>query len=707
MPWRHVLRGFCLIALLITSLAARPVAADVLLRVGLATDLPQVDLPCCDTRQSVQMGELRLDLGSTTRVTAAGGTRGQASYRLQVAALKDEAQAQGFATSLKKRSQMTADVVFDAGTDLYRVRAGNFATREEAEKGRASLQPLGLAEAWIVAEGGGLQDAALEVEQGGKTFKIAGRWLEVTAPEEVGIRWDKVTYRGKLLVFLNDRGRLNVINELPLEEYLRGVVPREMGPELFNQLEALKAQTVAARTYTVRNLGEFAEEGYDICSTPRCQVYGGKSVEHPLSDRAIRETAGIIASYHGEPIDALYSSTSGGHTEDVGTIFPLKKDEIYLRGTPCIEGGSQRLEGKEALGSRFPSGLVEILLPRHPKGPSTLAQRLEHLAELAKLTLPVDHLRSLERREVARFVASIFDLVLDRRLVRGDLAALLEQPPADWTRRELRLARFLLEHGLQVGTTAGANPALGVTSELAEEEARVLLLELALYTGVLREEKVNFLALGEGKLSVRAGKERQTYPLPARFATFLRKGGRLVEGPLGLYPGDKLVVYWRGKEILALLAPVEAPAVNLDRQATRRTWSIFKSDAQMRAAVRARYPGFEFRGFQILARGVSGRVAKVRLVGEGKEELLVEGLAVRWTFNVWDTLFTAQRTKNDGQEGWLFEGKGWGHGVGLSQAGAYGMAVRGASYRDILEHYYAGIDLGKLEEKDRPRRLGR
>ena len=82
-------------------------------------------------------------------------------------------------------------------------------------------------------------------------------------------------YRGRILVYLNDRGALNLINELPIEEYLRGVVPSEMGPELYNQLEALKAQAVAARTYTLRNLGEFAREGYDICATPRCQVYGG------------------------------------------------------------------------------------------------------------------------------------------------------------------------------------------------------------------------------------------------------------------------------------------------------------------------------------------------------------------------------------------------------------------------------------------------
>ena len=118
-------------------------------------------------------------------------------------------------------------------------------------------------------------------------------------------------------------------------------MPRELGPGAYPELEALKAQAIAARSYTLRNLGEFADEGYDLCGTPRCQVYGGMDDEHPLSDRAIRETAGEILAYAGQPIDALYSATCGGHTENVEVIFPLKRAP-YLRGVPCIEAGEVR-----------------------------------------------------------------------------------------------------------------------------------------------------------------------------------------------------------------------------------------------------------------------------------------------------------------------------------------------------------------------------
>src|SRR6516162_2414507 len=70
-------------------------------------------------------------------------------------------------------------------------------------------------------------------------------------------------YHGALEVFSNTRHTLTVVNELPLEEYLRGVVPNELSPATFGQIEALKAQAVAARTYIYRNLGQYANEGYD------------------------------------------------------------------------------------------------------------------------------------------------------------------------------------------------------------------------------------------------------------------------------------------------------------------------------------------------------------------------------------------------------------------------------------------------------------
>jgi len=72
-----------------------------------------------------------------------------------------------------------------------------------------------------------------------------------------------------------------------LEEYLRGVVPNELNPTAFGQIEALKAQAVAARTYIQRNMGQYKKEGYDVCATDTCQVYLGAQTEDPLATQAV------------------------------------------------------------------------------------------------------------------------------------------------------------------------------------------------------------------------------------------------------------------------------------------------------------------------------------------------------------------------------------------------------------------------------------
>src|SRR5262249_42056820 len=201
-----------------------------------------------------------------------------------------------------------------------------YATREAADADVRRLSTLGVTGTFVVYEGGSVSEPALKVTQGDVATVYPGRWVAIDPQggAGTGIRVQGHRYRGRILVYLNDRGTLNLIDELPLEDYLRGVVPSEMGPEQYRQIEALKAQAVAARTYALRNLGEFAREGYDICATPRCQVYGGMDAEHALSDRAVAETAGQVLLYHGELVDALYSSTCGGHTEDARVMFPFK-----------------------------------------------------------------------------------------------------------------------------------------------------------------------------------------------------------------------------------------------------------------------------------------------------------------------------------------------------------------------------------------------
>lgn len=148
-----------------------------------------------------------------------------------------------------------------------------------------------------------------------------------------GIIWvNGRQYRGKIL--LRSAGKLmNVINVLSLEQYLQGVLPKEVHPDW--PLESLKAQAVAARSYTLANLGKHSGAKFDLCAGTHCQVYGGKSAEHSRTNQAIEATSGMVATYAGRAIAALYHASSGGYTECSGNVWDW--DVPYLKGVADID----------------------------------------------------------------------------------------------------------------------------------------------------------------------------------------------------------------------------------------------------------------------------------------------------------------------------------------------------------------------------------
>lgn len=127
-------------------------------------------------------------------------------------------------------------------------------------------------------------------------------------------------YRGSMEVVRasNVLDKLSVVNLLPFDDYLKGVVPNEL-PVSFG-LEALKAQAVAARNYAIRpRVKPYSQ--FDICDSVMCQVYFGYGTEKALSTDAVNDTAGLVALYNGEVIIAVYSSASGGCSESYEFAF--------------------------------------------------------------------------------------------------------------------------------------------------------------------------------------------------------------------------------------------------------------------------------------------------------------------------------------------------------------------------------------------------
>ena len=139
-------------------------------------------------------------------------------------------------------------------------------------------------------------------------------------------------FAGDMKIQPNSYGNYTLVNQVPIEQYLRGVVPHEIGASAPRQ--TIEAQAVLARTYALRNLRRFAIDDYEICADTQCQVYFGIAETYPDVDRAIAATAGQVLTYQNELVDALYSSTTGGITSRFTDVWN-GEDRPYL--TPVID----------------------------------------------------------------------------------------------------------------------------------------------------------------------------------------------------------------------------------------------------------------------------------------------------------------------------------------------------------------------------------
>lgn len=151
----------------------------------------------------------------------------------------------------------------------------------------------------------------IAVKSGGHFYSL-GTAAIVLRPDTNGYvstkgKW----YHGKLMV-KNVNGKLIVINDVDLENYLKGVVPSEMPASW--EYEALKAQAIAARSFALANLGKQAKNGYDLKDNTEDQAYGGASAETNKTNKAVDETHGLVLTYDMKIISAYYSASAGGMT---------------------------------------------------------------------------------------------------------------------------------------------------------------------------------------------------------------------------------------------------------------------------------------------------------------------------------------------------------------------------------------------------------
>ncbi len=208
---------------------------------------------------------------------------------------------------------------------------------------------------------------ALDGGHAGMPFPTSFPALFSAAQDGSPVRHAGQPYRGALqVVRAGERGLFSVINRLDIEDYLLGVVPSEM-PAAW-PIEALKAQAVAARTYAVANLGKHASRGFDLCDDIHCQAYLGYNNEYASPTAAVRATAGVVATYGGRLINAVYHAHAGGATDSSAVIWGSA--EPYLAGTDRTyekpyywTASDSRGEVERVVATAFPDGVPEGLFP--------------------------------------------------------------------------------------------------------------------------------------------------------------------------------------------------------------------------------------------------------------------------------------------------------------------------------------------------------
>ena len=681
-------------------------------------------------------------------------TTADAMYRVVIGGATSREEAEENEKEIQKISGDDAHLAYDTLTKTWGLVLETKLPREEAEEMVARLQTAGIdatieGPPFVSDSGKNPAFAAASTSSNGSNVRLtssprtpsrevvasssSGSTFSSSAPVTFAsddeatspVRFNERPYRGRIEVFANLRGSLTVVNELGLEDYVRGVVANELSPGGYPAIEALKAQAIAARTYALKNRGQFMSQGFDILPTTRSQVYRGLTSENPLSTRAVDETRGLVATYDGEPINALYTSTCGGRTEDSENIF--NQAVPYLRGRECAAEGNAAFERYVVKTTRDPAELrddsnvtvvrdVALLLTQNfgslnsrvtdawLAGDASAAEVrvwLTHAARIARQTPPAT---GEDVNRPPAFATAIASAVLgesrtstllnnaDADYVLGvkDLQAIPAENRAD-------LAMLVREGNLSVYPDATIRPREPLS------RARVLhaIARLLEARNLLQLQKANARPSSDGQVILRSTKGKDQ-PLRVNSDAFLFRqlGERAYAvSSVTLVGGEPVTYHLAPNGQIDYLEVKPAPnGAAADRFSPFSNWTTTLSLGQVQARLARAARGIgPIVDLHVVSRGSSHRVTDLEIVG-ANGTAHVRGGRIRSALGLREQLFVIDREYDETGRitEFNFVGRGWGHGVGMCQVGAYGLAKQGWSAEQILKAYYSDIQLTRI-----------
>ncbi len=767
--------AFVICAFFVSSISAIEnnyfyLASEPLIRIGLATNARSVSITTTDSSLVSTSADEPAKMLATNKVYIAPRAYRPPEiefYHFEIQNIESQPEADSLAADIREATGEKAFAMLGLQPNTWRVVIGDTKDSiEEANQFKSDLGEKGFEDVAIVTEKRTIpSDEALalsqQIKQGGKTevrslIKPTGstgptantnlpidanvKEILVSGASEsakfssfkplafgsvneraVPVRLNGKAYRGKIEVFVNSRGTLTVVNVVSLEDYLLGVVPNELG---LPSLEAQKAQAVAARTYAVANINGFGNQGFDLLPTVWSQVYRGVSSEGTMPTQAVLQTRGIVATYNGKPINALYTSTCGGRTENSGNIFEF--DEPYLRGVECSFEGRRYFEPFLIKTSRQPARLRDeqnLQLVRlmslfaangfqlsanpltdewfeDPPAQSELSSWLNQLASKFGKTYPNVTKDTAKPAELARILVSFIypDAYADTLLSESDISYQLSFDDAAEIPKDARANLAVL---LRDGWFA-IYPDLTLKPQKPFSRAKLLRLMQQIYekkkwTPGLQSGVTE--ASENGNLNIRQGKSKKILVLRPDVFLFRQFGDDFYQVKETALVGGESVNFQTdasGAVIYLEVKPSVQPTV-AEKMSPFTMWNANLSASAVQSRL-ARY----VRGIgglidvNIKQKGYSRRATELEIIGTNGRFSL-KGGKIRSALRLKEQLFVMNK-RYDGNGrviSYSFTGRGWGHGVGMCQYGAFGLGKMGVKYDAILKHYYTGIELTK------------
>ena len=641
-------------------------------------------------------------------------------FLIQIVQSEKKEDAEIIAQELKTKidSKVTVAQSTEAGAaDTFQVLVGDFRTRQDALSYIKTLNSIGIEDTWILRENITEEESKplwILVNDELKSLKNDTVLYLIPSHARSFLSFKGRDYRG-IFILKSTRKGVVLINVLNLDDYLKGVVPSELSPYQFSELEAQKAQAIAARTYAFKKLGMNEDLGFDLDDTPNSQFYKGMNAEHPMSSLAVDQTRGQVALYKGKLIDALYTSTCGGMTEDVEEIFngPTLP---YLRSTECIYENQQG----------YSLASEQSILPVNIYG-KNISHQIAFLNSLGIIPLETDPVFynlevSLEEAkywigntvrifgktnpssfegETELNVERLAGLMVDSFGWQERVDNLMFPSEKDFILKSVyggdgdkgENVAYLIQTGVFPQTDGFQYPERYISrGELIDYlNKAVLSQKIPVEEGLFsRMEKDSVF------IDVESGEEQFVLSQDTFILTNSRGDYQFVS-EVYLIGGEK--IKWVEKDGLAVYVEIiDLPQTNiLDRSSPYRSWQVRKSKMDLEKRINQYYPIGELIDLIPQKRSVSNRVVELLISGT-ESQAVVEGLRVRRVLGLREILFVIDRDYDESGSITHFEfnGRGWGHGVGLCQVGAYGMAQAGADFEEILKKYYHGITIGEI-----------